>query len=132
MLECALSLNREVMNCVIVPGKHVALPFVLLYLVLLFCCHISCGFLSVTRREQDRFSFSGVWTPCHEYCRTKNSYYFSESTGICKCECSGTKRTFIVAELKCIEGRDIRNTSKWNGGATLIKICDRFSLILSG
>lgn len=118
------------MACFIIPGKNLIVLFVLLYVVLLFCSHVSCVLTSVTRNQRDTFSYSGIWDGCSKFCIEKNAFFDRDlpSHGICTCQCSSDRRTFIIAGLKCMADRDIRNTSKWNRGQTF-HMCQVFSFI---
>ena len=108
------------MACFILPGKNLIVLFVLLYVVLLFFSHVSSVLTSVTRSQRDTFSYSGIWDGCSKFCIEKNAFFDRDmpNHGICTCQCSSDRRTFIIAGLKCMADRDIRNTSEWNRGQT--------------
>ncbi len=102
------------MACFMFPARRVIVLFVLLYFVLLFCCHVSCVLVSVKRETRDTISYPGVFKDCYKVCPRIRSHRESHLTkiGICICKCSSSYRTFVTSELKCVKDRDIRNTSK--------------------
>ena len=102
------------MACFMFPARRVIVLFVLLYFVLLFCCHVSCVLVNVTRKRRDTFSYPGVFKNCSGFCWRRKSYVSRDLTkiGICICECNSNYRTFVTSDLKCVKDRDIRNTSK--------------------
>lgn len=103
------------MACFILPGRNLIMLFVLLYFVLLFCCHASCVLVNVTRNERDIFSYPGIFKDCSGFCQKRKSYPEQDLTkiGICICQCEYDSRTFVTAELKCAKDKEIRNTSKY-------------------
>ena len=96
------------------PARRVIVLVVLLYFVLLFCCHVSCVLVNVTRNRRDTLSYPGVSDEdCSEVCLSRGSHYSTlTKNGICICECRSHYGTFVTSELKCVKDRDIRNTSK--------------------
>ena len=88
------------------------LQFVLLYFVLIFCCHVSC--VNVTRETRDIFSYTGIFQDCSGFCQKRGSYTYRDltSVGKCICECGSNCRTFVTAKLKCVEDKEIRNTEQ--------------------
>ena len=100
------------MVCFIFPGKNfIVLLFV--SLVLLFCCHVSCILVNVTRKDMDIFSYSNTGTvQCYTFCNRKQSSFLNEAGNLCICQCQSDYHTFVIAKLKCVTGKKIRNTSK--------------------
>lgn len=102
------------MVCFILPGKNL-IVFLFVSLILLFCCHVSCVLVNVTRRNLDVFSYPGIFKGCSDFCRERESHVFKDLTikqGICICQCTGDCHTFVTAKLKCIKDNEIRNASK--------------------
>ena len=101
------------MVCFIFPGKNF---IVLLFasLLLLFCCHVSCVLVTVTRRDMDLLSYPGIFKDCSGVCHKSESYVFKDLTkqGICICQCGGDYHTIVTAKLKCFKDKDLRNASK--------------------